>query len=188
MTGMEETAVRGGGHWRLLGWGGAVALLALPFVAMQFTREVDWTLSDFVLFGAMLGVVGLGIEFLVRQSGQLSYRVAAALAMVTAFLLVWMNLAVGIIGSENNDANMMFAAVLATACGGSLIVHFKPRGMSNAMLATAAVQLAVGIIALAMDLGTDGKAWPRDVIVLTGGYAGLWLLAAGLFGIAARRG
>jgi len=186
MTAVNEEAVRGGNHWRVLGWGGAVALLALPFVAMQFTREVTWTLSDFVIFGAMLTVVGLGIEFLVRQSGELTYRIAAALAMITSFLLVWMNLAVGIIGSEDNDANLMFAAVLATACGGSIVAHFRPRGMSNAMLATAAVQLTVGVVALAMDLGTDGKAWPRDVIVLTGGYTGLWLLAAGLFGIAAR--
>ena len=35
-------------------WGGAACLLALPWVAMRFTRDVQWTGSDFLVFGAML--------------------------------------------------------------------------------------------------------------------------------------
>ena len=38
---------------RPLSWGGALALLALPWVAMRFTDEVVWTGGDFALFGAM---------------------------------------------------------------------------------------------------------------------------------------
>jgi hypothetical protein len=35
------------------------------------------------------------------------------LAVGTALFLVWSNLAVGLIGSENNPANMMYLGVLA---------------------------------------------------------------------------
>ena len=39
---------------------------------------------------------------------------------MAAFLLIWINLAVGIIGSEDNPANLMYGAVLLlglVACG-----------------------------------------------------------------------
>ena len=53
---------RGTGWWRILGWGGAAVLILTPLVAMQFSSEVDWSLSDFVIVGTMLGVAGLAME------------------------------------------------------------------------------------------------------------------------------
>ena len=54
-----------GDLWRLFRWvmwGGAALLLALPLVAMQFTSEVNWTASDFVVMGAMLGIAAGTVE------------------------------------------------------------------------------------------------------------------------------
>ena len=56
--------------WRAIGWGGAVALLALPFVAMQFTADVNWTLSDFAAFGVMLLMVGVPLALVARRSAK----------------------------------------------------------------------------------------------------------------------
>ena len=50
-----------------------------------------------------------------------------------------------------------------------------------AALAAAAAQVLVATIALALDLGTDGAAWPRDVIVLSTFFTTLWLASAWLF-------
>ena len=73
----------GGAHrWRIIGWGFAVGLLILPFVAMRFTSEVNWTPSDFVFAGVLLGSVGLGLDFAVRRSSNPAYRGAAALAVL----------------------------------------------------------------------------------------------------------
>ena len=58
----------GGIPWRAIGWGGAAVLLALPFIAMQFTRDVTWTLSDFAAFGVMLLMVGIPLELAVRMN------------------------------------------------------------------------------------------------------------------------
>ena len=33
---------------------------------MQFTDEVQWTLSDFMVMGGMLGMVGVAFELVVR--------------------------------------------------------------------------------------------------------------------------
>ena len=43
-----------GNHWRIVGWGTAAIMLFLPLIAMQFTDEVNWDVSDFIIFGAML--------------------------------------------------------------------------------------------------------------------------------------
>ena len=39
------------------------------------------------------------------MTGNSAYRAAVGVAIAAAFILVWMNLAVGIIGSEDNPAN-----------------------------------------------------------------------------------
>lgn len=148
---------------------------------------MNWTASDFVVFGAMLLTVATIITLAMRKSRNTAYRSAVGVAVAAAFLLVWINGAVGIIGSENNDANLMFFGVLAVSVVGSIIARFRPKGMARAMYATAFAQATVGAIALTAKLGTGGHSWPWDVIVLTGFFTALWLASAWLFRIAARR-
>lgn len=81
---------------RIVGWGFAAFLLLLPAVAMQFTREVAWGPMDFVTAAALLGAAGLGLELAARVRAP-HWRLAAALAVVGAILLVWAELAVGIV-------------------------------------------------------------------------------------------
>jgi hypothetical protein len=181
------TAYRSGRTpWRIAAWGGAAALWLLPAVAMQFTDEVTWTAFDFLLFGAMLASAGGAFELLIRMSGNLSYRFAAAVAMGGAFLLTWVNLAVGIIGDEGNPANLMYGAVLAVGVLGAVMTRFKASGMARTLFAMTATQFLVGVIALAGDLGAGGPIWPRDVLGLTGFFVVLWLVAGFLFRNAAQ--
>ena len=164
---------------------GACALLLAPLVAMQFTREVMWTASDFIVFGAMLfGALGL-YELAARNARGTAYRWAAGIAVGAGFFLVWINFAVGVIGSEDNPANLMFAGVLAIALLGALGARLRPAGMAYASFGTAFAQLLTGIIALAGDLGAEGAGWPGDVIALTAIFTCLWLASAFLFRSAA---
>ena len=82
-------------------------ILLLPLIAMQYTDEVVWDLADFVVAGVLLFGTGLAYELMARKGGTVAYRAAVGIALATVFLLVWVNGAVGIIGSENNDANLM---------------------------------------------------------------------------------
>ncbi len=106
---------------RKLAWGTATGLLLLPAVAMRFTREVDWTLGDFLVMGALIyGCCGL-LELAIRMSrNSTPYLVASVLAIGTGFLTVWISLAVGIIESENETANLAFVVVLAIAVLGTV--------------------------------------------------------------------
>ena len=84
-------------NWRMIGWGGAAMLLLLPLVAMQFTQEVNWTGADFLVFGAMLIAAGGGIELATRARLPRRGKLAAVGAVIAAFLIVWVELAVGIV-------------------------------------------------------------------------------------------
>ena len=74
-------------------------VLLLPLVAMQFTSEVQWTASDFVVAGVLLFGMGLLIELALRKTKKGAWRIFAVLGLMLLFLLVWLELAVGIFGS-----------------------------------------------------------------------------------------
>jgi hypothetical protein len=166
--------------WRIVGWGGAAALLLLPFVAMQFTKEVNWTIGDFLVFGVMILMVGIPLELVARASRSWYYRGGALMALAGMFLTIWVNLAVGIVGSEDNPANQLFFAALLVGIIGAAIARARPRGMSWAMVATA-VSLGIAFI-IAASGPTDEPFVPHlRELVGTGVFAALFLGSAGLF-------
>ena len=169
------------GRLRVAGWAMAAALWLLPLAAMQFTDEVNWDVFDFAVFGSMLIGAGVVCELAVWTTRSTAYRSAVGVAVVAAFLLVWINLAVGIIGSEHNPANLMYGGVLAIAIIGSVISRFKPSGMARALSATAVAQALVGITALAFGLGSQTPSVPQAIVLSTGFFTLLWLLSAFLF-------
>lgn len=158
---------------RALVWGGAACLLLLPLVAMQFTDEVQWTGGDFLVFGLMLLSVCAAYEVAARIARDNAYMLGVGLAVAACFLTVWANLAVGVVGSENNPVNDVFFITPALAFGASLVSLFRPRGMVWAMLAAAGSQLGVGLYVWLAGHG--------QVFVFTGVMCALWLTAARLF-------
>jgi hypothetical protein len=182
----EKSGARRGSRWRLAGWGAAALLLLLPFVAMRFTREVTWTAFDFAVLGALLAGVGLGFELAVRRTGNIACRIAAGLALAAALLLVLINGAVGIIGSEREAANLLYGAVLAVALLGAVLARFRPAGMAKAMAAAALAQALVPPVALAIWPDAKDMVWAPEVLVLTGVFAAVWLGSAWLFRQAAQ--
>ena len=74
-------------------------LLLVPLVAMQLTDEVRWNLADFVVAGALLFGAGATYHLLAARTDNLAYRAAVGVAVGVTLMLVWANLAVGLIGS-----------------------------------------------------------------------------------------
>ena len=164
--------------WRLLGWSIPAILLLLPLIAMRFTDEVNWTGSDFVFAAVLFGSIGLAFELIVRRSGSLPYRLGAVLAVIGAFLAVWVNGAVGMIGSEDNSYNLLFLAVPLVALGGGIAARFRASGMVWAMGAAAGLQAGLGLFGMAEDpLGGTFSTI----------LASPWLLGAALFSMEARK-
>ena len=77
----------------------AAFLLLIPLVAMQFTEEVNWTLSDFIIAGVLLFGTGFLCELVLRTVKNMKYRIALCLILLAALVLIWAELAVGIFGT-----------------------------------------------------------------------------------------
>ena len=77
----------------------AAILLLIPFIVMQFTKEVNWALPDFAIAGTLLFGTGLLVELALRKAKNPNYRTVAIIAIVIIFLLIWAELAVGIFGT-----------------------------------------------------------------------------------------
>jgi hypothetical protein len=64
-------------------------LLLIPFFAMKFTNEVNWTPIDFITMGFMLLVTGIAIEVALRIVKTTWMRVSAVIVVLFGFLMVW---------------------------------------------------------------------------------------------------
>lgn len=164
---------------RALGWGGAVGLWLLPLVAGRFLSGFDWSVMDYVVWGVMLLTAASVFEASLRLSPRLDYRLASWIALGAGFLLVWANLAVGVVGDEDHPLNALFFAVLIVPVVGAFVSGFRAGGMAATLTLTA---LAQGLAALpALAIGD------RDVL-LTGAWIAAWLASAALYRRADRAG
>lgn len=172
----DDPDKKSGMPWRFVGWGTAALLLVLPYLT-----GAPWTASDYGFAAAMLGIVGGVVELAARTSPNFYYRAGALVAVAASFLLVWINGAVGIIGDEGNWANLMFFVVIAVALAGSIAARFRAKGMVRAMAVTAAAEALVAVPVAAFGLGANEPPGLIGVLVLIGGFTGMWGLSAVLF-------
>lgn len=187
MAGNAKSAGEGrAGFWRVAAWSAAALILALPLLAMQVSDEVNWTAGDFIVAGLMIGIVGLAYELTVRVTGDWTRRAATASALAAAFLLVWANGAVGIVGSENNPFNQLYFLVPPLAVAGAFLARFRAAGMARATGAAAAAMGAIAVIALATGEHHSAASSAGEIIGATAVLGAPWLLSALLFRKAAK--
>ena len=167
--------------WRIIGWGTAVALLAAPFVAMQLRAEgVDWSPGDFIFAGTIFAIIGGLLELAVWKIRNGWYRAGVAVALLGYLLVIWSNLAVGIVGSEQNPANQLFFLALLIGIVGACVSRFRSKGMSYSMLVTAASLLIAFAIA---SMGSTDEPFAHHAVEIAGTsiFAALLLGSAWLF-------
>lgn len=166
--------------WRIAAWTGAGLVLMIPLIAMRFTGEVRWTGLDFAVAVAILAALIGAAELAVRLSNDWLYRAGVAVAVVAAFLMVWAQGAVGLVGSENDLFNLLFLLPLLVGATGALVGRFRAGGMSRTLWAMAAVQAATVVVGYTVTRDTDAFLLCAWVIA--------WALSAGLFGRAIPNG
>jgi hypothetical protein len=74
-------------------------LLIIPLIGMNFTNDIDWDLSDFIVAGLILLVFSLTANFIVLRISNRNRRVFFITILLILFMLVWAELAVGIFGT-----------------------------------------------------------------------------------------
>lgn len=159
-----------------------VLLLLIPLVAMQFSEDVVWTASDFIVAGIMLFGTGLTYTLVTRMAkGDTPYKIALGFALFSGLFLIWANLAVGIIGSEDNPANLMYYGVIAVGLIGASWARFKAWGMVRVMSAMAITQALIALISLISGMHQSPVSSMTEIINVNGFFVTLFVVAALLF-------
>ena len=124
---------------------------------------------------------------MVSKSGRNAYRFGVAVMLIASFLQVWANLAVGIVGSTDNAQNQGFFGVVVAAFACAFVARLRPDGMARAMVATVGIQAILGLmVATAPITARVDPVGPKGVLMVTGFFIALWLIAAALFQRSAR--
>ncbi len=162
----------------------------IPLLAMQFdsSGEVNWSVFDFMFMGLLLSACQLAYVLMSSRFKSLAYKSALAMAILVIFLLVWVNAAVGIIGNENNPANLMYLGVILLGIAGAWVSRLQAKGMALTLLFCCLAMVLVGILTWYLSSGVQRSDLLRDILFLSGFFCALMLVAAGLFLAAAQQG
>ena len=71
-------------------------LLLFPLVGTLVSKEVNWSFSDFIIMGILILSMSFGIKQVVMTTKNTNYRVLIIGMILLVFILVWIELAVGI--------------------------------------------------------------------------------------------
>jgi hypothetical protein len=165
----------------------STCILTIPAAAMLFRVEGwAWSVADFIVFWTLIAGVILTYQLVTRKAVSGAYRVAAGLALTAGLLLIWVNGALGLIGSEDNPANVLYGGVLLVGLIGAVTVRLEPPGMAWTLYVMAFAQLLAPLVAL--------MVWPGDfspgvmpVFGLNGFFVLMFAVSALLFRSAGRR-
>ncbi|MDR6461183.1 hypothetical protein J2786_004336 [Chryseobacterium vietnamense] len=76
-----------------------LALLSIPLVGNLVSKEVNWSVSDFLIAGALLFTTAFLINLVRSRIKKQSQKVLISFFILAVLALIWIELAVGIFGS-----------------------------------------------------------------------------------------
>jgi len=161
-------------------------ILLIPLSAKLITEEMAWTLSDFIFMGLLIFCTGTTYTLITRLlaprfGDNIIYRVAIGLSLFAGLFLIWSNLAVGIIGSEDNLINGLYYGVIFVGIIGAFMSRFKPKGMSLSLLAMALTQGIITLFAFIKGMTEVPESSVYELLAVNGFFITLFVLAALLF-------
>lgn len=142
----------------------------------------NWGPFDFVFAFVLIFGTGVTYELITRKVKNSAYKIAVGLGLLTGFLLIWVSLAVGIIGDEDNPVNVLYFGVLFFGFIGSIVSQFKPKGMAKVLFTVALLQFLVPVIAFFISQPTLFEPpGILGVFVLNSAFATMFLSSGLLF-------
>jgi hypothetical protein len=153
-------------------WSSGAAVWLCAFIANLTVEGFTWQLSDFVVWAVLISAACALADWGSRGRSR-RYQLAVLMTVATGFIMLWANLAVGLVGGEDNPLNLAFFAILAIGMAGALIYRGQARGLARTLGCMAAAQIIYGFWLYA--------AKDVSVIGATTVFSAVWLTAAVLF-------
>ena len=138
----------------------------------------NWITIAEITAAALIVAVSITLAFRIPKSR--FFRAGLGLALLGGFLVLWVNLAVGIIGEAENPANLMYLAVPALGAACALLLRFRPHAMFLIMFVMSIAQIVVGLITLFLELGNPPTP-AITFIIFNLILASIWAASAACF-------
>jgi len=156
--------------------------LVLGLILLIYMVTVEDEPGALPLLLIVFGVAGLAYTSTSRMSEGLSYRLAVATGIGTGLFLIWSNMAVGLIGSEDNVINLAYFGLIAVGFAGALVARFQPKGMTWVMGFIAAGQVSIAGYALATGAQHLPHSSVGEILGVTAFFTVFWVASGLLFG------
>ena len=156
---------------------GALLILS-PLVAQVVYDEFLWSAMDFVVWTLLVGSAVFLLMLGARSHKKIG-RLAVGVSVMTGFLTIWANLAVGIIGREDNPMNLLYFGFLAVGIVGAVISWGRSKGLVITLGFMSALHFALALWLYHLSA--------TSAALTTGVLGALWCLAAFLFLRASQR-
>ncbi len=162
-------------------WAAAIIVWSIPLVAQHWTSQMAWSLADFGMFGGLVAGVALALVHVSQSPHPWSYRLAAVIAAATAATVIFVNAAVGLVGADGADANLMFFPIAAAAVAGGVFWRQDPHALARLFLGVGATQIGWSGAVILFGLIPESGRYIWDGFVSATLFGGFWLFAALLF-------
>lgn len=141
---------------------------------------MNWDALDFGIALGLLAGTATTYWVATRSAQSLWHHAAVVLAAGGALFLLWMQLAVGLVGDGDHPINQAMALVLVVAAMGALLSRFHAGGMRTTLLVVAGTQMLLGALGFIL----LPPAFFSDIFLVTAFFTGLWTASAFLFHLA----
>jgi hypothetical protein len=157
-----------------------LALLLIPFVGSRTVEGWNWTWSDFVMAWVVFTFTTFFYRLLAtRKAANFAYKAGAALAVLTGFLIIWITMAVQIIG-DDNPGNLLYLLTILGGFVGVGLARFQPAGLARVAFVMAAAVLVIPAVSVALWPADFNPGYPR-VQILTGCFTAMFAASGLLF-------
>lgn len=165
----------------------AGSLLLVPFTASFYVEGFNWSTSDYLFAFMMFFVTVTSYKMITRSNTSAIYKFAIGFSLFSGFFMVWVNLAVGIIGAEDNPINIYYFIVILIGLVGANLVRLRPEGMARVMGIMAASIIVIVFIALVTGAQHMPHSSVTHILAVNAVMAFLFIQSAFLFHYAAKK-
>lgn len=154
-------------------------LLLVPLYGNFYIEGWNWSGGDFVVMGAIIWIAAFLFELARTSTQNMTYKLAASIAVAASFLLVWVNAAVNIIG-DDNPVNTLYALIVIVGIIAAANMKFQSVRLSRMLFVVSGLLLIVPVIGL---IATPENIAPgvMGIFLLSGFFAVAYALAGFLF-------
>ncbi|MEC9251244.1 MAG: hypothetical protein VX501_11385 [Pseudomonadota bacterium] len=141
---------------------------------------MNWDALDYMVALALLSASAAAYWIATRPARSVWHHLAVMIGAGGALLLLWMQLAVGLVGDGDHPINQAMGLVLVVSAIGALLSRFRASGMRTTLLVAAGTQMVLGALGFIL----LPAMYFSDIFLVTAFFSGLWTASAFLFHLA----